>query len=461
MKKLLFIIGLISVLASCKSDIKKDNLTTVTKETIRPLTDSVLETAVIYEANIRQYSPEGTFNEFTKDIPKLKELGVKILWIMPIYPISTTKSKGVLGSYYAVSDFTKVNPEFGTIEDFRDLLQTAHENDIYVILDWVPNHTGWDHVWIKKHPEFYTKNEKGEITEPLKEDGTPEGWSDVADLNYDNKELRKTMIREMKYWITEENIDGFRYDVAGSVPIDFWEDAISQLRKEKKIFMLAEAWEPELLHDHLFDMAYGWDTHHVMNAIAKGEKTVEGWDKRMVQIDSLYEKDDVLMNFTSNHDENSWSGTVGERMGPAAEVFAVLTYTSPGMPLIYSGQEYDLNKRLRFFEKDTITKNKGKFFDLYKKLGELKNSNPSLNGGKNAAQYLRIKASNNKNILAFKRIKEGYEILFIANLNKAKSEFKLDVAGNYTDYMSKESITISKNDNIAFLAWEYKILIKD
>ncbi len=461
MNKLVYIISIFLVLTSCETETKKVNSAKIIKENIESLTDSILEIAVIYEANIRQYSPEGTFEEFTKDIPKLKEMGVKILWVMPIYPISTTKSKGTLGSYYAVSDFTKVNPEFGTIEDFRKLLQTAHENDIYVILDWVPNHTGWDHVWIKEHPEFYTKNDKGDITEPLNKDGTPVGWSDVADLNYDNIELRKTMIRQMKYWITEENIDGFRYDVAGSVPIDFWEEAILQLRKEKNIFLLAEAWEPQLLHDHLFDMVYGWDTHHVMNAIAKGKKNVESWDKRMTQIDSLYKKDDILMNFTSNHDENSWNGTVEERMGQASEVFAALTYIAPGMPLIYSGQEYDLNKRLRFFEKDTIVRTKGEFFDLYKKLGELKNSNPSLNGGKNAAQYIRIKTSNNKNILAFKRTKEGHEILFIANLNKEESKFNLDFAGNYTDYMTKERFIISKNEKVQFSGWEYKILIKE
>jgi glycosidase len=260
---------------SCKTEKKEEKeAPKETKATIAAVSADMMESAVIYEANIRQYSKEGTFEAFTKDIPQLRKLGVKIIWVMPIFPISETKRKATgdkfvseiedpeerkkyLGSYYAVSDFTKINPEFGTIEDFRKLVKTAHENDIYVILDWVPNHTGWDHPWIKTNPEFYTKNADEQITEPLEPDGTTTGWADVADLNYDNKELRKTMIKQMKYWLAEENVDGFRCDVAGYVPTDFWEEAIPQLRATKDIFMLAEAWQPELLKGKLFDMAYG------------------------------------------------------------------------------------------------------------------------------------------------------------------------------------------------------------
>jgi glycosidase len=460
---------------SCKQEVKQTK--TDQQEQIKPITDEILESAVIYEANIRQYSPEGSFNAFTKDIPKLKEMGVKILWVMPIFPISHTKRKATggkfaseikdpkerekyLGSYYAVTDFRKINPEFGNIDDFRNLVKTAHENGIYVVIDWVPNHTGWDHVWIKDHPGFYTKNAKGEITEPLKEDGTPVGWADVADLNYDNKDLRKTMIADMKYWLENENIDGFRCDVAGSVPTDFWEEAIPELRKEKNIFMLAEAWEPELMKDHLFDMAYGWDTHHIMNAIAKGEKDVKAWDDRMNQIDTLYEKDDLLMNFTSNHDENSWNGTVFERMGDAAGVFAALTYTTPGMPLIYSGQEYGMDKRLLFFEKDTIIKKKSKFFGLYKDLGKLKNECVALNGGKDAADYIRIKTSDDKNILAFKREKNGKKLWFIANLNKHSTEFTLPLEGTFKDAFTGKEVLFKNGQKLTFKPWEYRILTK-
>ena len=476
MKKTAILISILFIAFSCKTEVKKQETEQKKQiEQLAPISDAVLESAVIYEANIRQYSPEGSFKAFTKDIPQLKELGVKILWVMPVFPISHTKRKATgdkfaseikdpkerekyLGSYYAVTDFRKINPEFGTIDDFRELVKTAHENGIYVIMDWVPNHTGWDHVWIKEHPDFYTKNAKGEITEPLNEDGTPVGWADVADLNYDNPELRKTMIADMKYWLKNENIDGFRCDVAGSVPTDFWEQAIPELRKEKNIFMLAEAWEPELLKDHLFDMAYGWDTHHIMNAIAQGKKDVSAWDQRMEDIKKMYEKDDILMNFTSNHDENSWNGTVFERMGDAAEVFAALTYAAPGMPLIYSGQEYDMNKRLKFFEKDTIPHKKGKFYSLYQKLGKLKNTDTALNGGKNPASYIRIKTSADKQVLAFERQKDGKKIWFIANLSDKPVDFTIELEGKFTDRLNARKRQLFKGVPLHFDPWEYTFL---
>ena len=416
MKKSLFIIALV-ILASCKTETKEIKSNENNKDSIASISDESLENAIIYEANIRQYSPEGTFSKFTEDIPKLKELGVKIIWVMPIFPISTTKSKGSLGSYYAISDYTKVNPEFGNLEDVKNLVNTAHKNGMYVILDWVANHTGWDHVWLKNHPEYYTKNEKGEITHTVGTD-----WTDVADLNYDNLEMRAEMLEDMKYWLKEVNVDGFRCDVAGMVPVDFWQNTIVELKKIKPVFMLAEGWEPNLF-ENAFDMGYSWDTHHRMNAIAQGKETVKNWDERMTQIDTLYKKDNILMNFVTNHDENSWSGTVKERLGDASEVMLALSYCAPGMPLIYSGQEYDMNKRLRFFEKDTILKIKTKVWPLLVKLGELKNNNKALNGGKNPAAYNKINSSDNKNILIFSREKDGDKITFLANLSNKEVTF--------------------------------------
>ncbi|WP_420553538.1 alpha-amylase family glycosyl hydrolase [Tenacibaculum aiptasiae] len=477
MKKTISIFLVAAMLFACKTE-KKEVAKKEVKETkevsIAPVTNEMMENAIIYEANIRQYSKEGTFEQFTKDIPQLKELGVKIIWLMPVFPISQTKRKATggdfaskltdpkeqakaLGSYYAVSDFTKINPEFGTIEDFRKLVKTAHENNMYVILDWVPNHTGWDHTWLKTNPEFYTKNDKGEITDPLNEDGTPVGWADVADLNYDNKELRKEMVKDMQYWITKEGVDGFRCDVAGSVPTDFWQEAIPQLRAKKDIFMLAEAWEPELMKEGLFDMGYGWDTHHRMNHIAKGEESVKDWNKRMIQIDTLYEKDDILMNFVTNHDENSWNGTIKERMGDAAELFTALTYVAPGMPLIYSGQEYGLDHRLKFFEKDSIPHTKGKEWGLLKKLGELKTTNVALNGGKVAASYDLFKTT--KEALVFSRKKDNKEVVFIGNLSKQPIKESIQYEGSFVDYMSGEEVQLS-GEEISLEPWEYKILVK-
>ena len=452
MKKVLFIVALI-ILASCKTETKEVKTNENNLDSIAPISDESLENAVIYEANIRQYSPEGTFAKFTEDIPKLKELGVKIIWVMPIYPISTTKSKGSLGSYYAISDYTKVNPEFGNLDDVKNLVDTAHKNGMYVILDWVANHTGWDHVWLKNHPEYYTKNEEGEITHTVGTD-----WTDVADLNYDNLEMRAEMLEDMKYWLKEVNVDGFRCDVAGMVPVEFWENTVVELKKVKPVFMLAEGWNPNLL-ENAFDMGYSWDTHHRMNAIAQGNETVRNWDERMSQIDTLYQKDDILMNFVTNHDENSWNGTIKERMGDASEVMLALSYCAPGMPLIYSGQEYDMNKRLLFFEKDTIPKTKGKVWPLLVKLGELKNNNKALNGGKNAASYTRIPSSDHKNILIFSREKEGNKVTFMANLSNKEVTFTSENEGESIDFFSNEKFVFSKEKPLIFKAWEYKIFI--
>ena len=472
-----FAIVLVAIFVfGCKNE--NQSTQTATSKEIAKFSPEVEESAVIYEVNIRQYSPEGTFNAFTKDIPQLKELGVKIIWVMPIFPISQTKRKATggdnskfasempkaqqhkyLGSYYAVSDFKKVNPEFGTIEDFRNLVKTAHDNGIYVILDWVPNHTGWDHVWIKEHPEYYTKNAKGEIIDPINpETGKSWGWSDVADLNYDNQALREEMTADMLHWIKNENIDGFRCDVASNVPLDFWQKAIPELRKEKNIFMLAEAWEPELLKEGLFDMAYGWEAHHTMNRIAQGKNTVKDWDKFMSENDIKYSSDDILMNFVDNHDENSWNGTIRGRLGKGEEAMTALSYVMPGMPLIYSGNEYGLNHSLKFFEKDSIPKTKGKDWELRAKLGKLKTENTALNGGKNRAKYTRIKTDDDTNILAFTREKEGKKVVYIANFSNNPIKTKVGIKGEYTNYMTGKKMSLNEKQIHSMEPWQYYIL---
>jgi len=463
MKKITQILLILIAFVSCQ----QEKITV--KTAIAPVTSAMMETAVIYEANIRQYSSEGTFDAFTKDIPQLKKLGVKVIWLMPIFPISETNRKATgdlmvhdikdvsvrkkyLGSYYAVSDFTKINPEYGTIEDFRALVTTAHENGIYIILDWVPNHTGWDHPWLTSNSEFYTKNDKGEVIHP---EGTD--WTDVADLNYDNEDLHTAMIADLKYWITEEGIDGYRCDVAGSVPTAFWKKAIPQLRAEKALFMLAEAWEPALLKKGLFDMAYAWEGHAIMNDIAKEEKGVKEWSAYMEKMSTEYEEDDILMNFITNHDENSWNGTVNERMKDAGEMLLALSYVAPGMPLIYSGQEYDLNHRLKFFEKDSIPKEKGNMWSLLTQLGNLKTSNPAMHGGKNAASYNKIE-THNEDVLIFTREKEGQSITFVANFSSKEQVVNNAIKGEYVNYMISENVTFF-DKKISLRPWEYMILL--
>lgn len=476
MRKTILLGIFLAAFVSCKNE-KKQEEVEVAQTELAPVSDAMMENSVIYEANIRNYSPEGTFNAFTKDIPELKKLGVKIVWLMPVYPISMKNRKATgdlsiediqdpeerkkyLGSYYAISDYTAINPDLGTMEDFQNLVNTAHENGMYVILDWVANHTGWDHKWITEHPEYYHKNAKGEVTDPLNpETGESWGWTDVAHLDYTSKVLYEPMKNEMLYWVKEHNIDGFRCDVADNVPTEFWQFAVPKLKEVKPVFMLMES-NKAYLFNGIFDMGYGWNAHHLMNDIAKGEKTVADWDALMVKQESDYKKEDIWMNFTSNHDENAWNGSEYERMGGAAEAFAALTYVMPGMPLIYTGQEYDFDRRLKFFEKDQISHERGKMFGIYETLGVLKNTNEALNGGKHPADYNRIATSMDKNILAFAREKDGEKVIFVANLTKDTQTFTLPVEGTYTNYITGEKVRLAPGQEHKFEPWQYWVLTK-
>ncbi len=388
-----------------------------------------IKDSVIYEVNIRQYSESGTFKDFTKDIHKLKDLGVKILWLMPIHPISETKRKGTLGSYYSISNYKEINPEFGNKDDFDKLISEAHKNEMYVILDWVANHTGWDHHWIKTNPEYYTKNSKGEITDPINPStGKSWGWNDVADLNFDNMDMQEEMIKAMEYWVKEHNIDGYRLDAAHSCPPSFWRKSIDRVNRIKKVLMLAESdgyhtGGFELIE--LFDMSYNWSGHHVLNNIYKKENNSNDLKENIQRNIEDYSSEHILMNFTSNHDENTWAGTVFDRYGNGAKTFAALTYFLPGIPLIYNGQEYGLEKRLEFFEKDFIPKKKSEFFDFYKNLNKLKKENNLLDIDPKIR--FEIIETNNPDLVCFKRSKDGDSIYFIANLSERKQEFKSKV----------------------------------
>lgn len=465
------------LLTSCKNEQRETTTADTRQEIIDPFENDVIETAILYEANIRQYSPEGTFEAFTRDIPQLKELGVKVIWLMPVHPISETNRKATgggfvsdiedeaerakyLGSYYAISDYRGINPEFGTKEDFKNLVRTAHENGMYVILDWVANHTGWDHNWLKENPDYYTKNDQGEIIDPIDpQTGESWGWTDTADLNYDNKDLWKAMIADMRYWVEEHEIDGFRADVAGEVPTEFWEEAVKEIRDVRPVFMLAESEKKDLFHS-AFDMGYNWEGHHIKNELAQGKMTVKSWDDYMTKIDTTYQADDVLLNFITNHDENSWNGTIKERMGDAAETFLALSYTIPGMPLIYSGQEYDMEHRLKFFEKDSIPKTKGKVWPVMVKLGELKNSTKALHGGKDAAGYERLSTTQDEKVLAFKREKHGEELIYVANMSKTAVTFIIKINGEFENFADSQTVELKEDMEMNFQPWEYRIFIK-
>jgi glycosidase len=408
--------------------------------------------ATIYEVNIRQYTPEGTFAAFQKHLPELKKLGVDILWLMPINPIGVLNRKGSLGSYYSIQDYKAVNPEFGTLEDFNKLVSEIHKLGMHVIIDWVANHTAWDNVWVKSHPEFYTKDVKGNFVPPVAD------WTDVIDLNYDNKELWNFMIDAMNYWIKESGIDGFRCDVAAMVPTEFWIEARKHFTKSKKnIFMLAEANE-NYLHQ-VFDMTYNWPLKDLMNDVAQGKKNPDAIKEYFVNEKKEYNKDDYRMVFTTNHDENSWNGTEYERLGDAAETFAVLCGTVKGMPLIYTGQEAGMNKRLRFFDKDTVDWKPNKMREIYTKLNELKKNNKALWNGA-AGGEMNFINTGNENILAFAREKGKNIVVSIFNLSPKQQSVKFDckkINGKLTDIFGNKKINFNGTIEVNLEPWNYKI----
>ena len=416
-----------------------------------------IKDGVIYEANIRQYSESGKFQDFTKDIYKLKDLGVKIIWLMPIHPISKTNRKGTLGSYYSISDYKAVNPEFGNKDDLDELIKEAHKHDMLVILDWVANHTGWDHKWIENKPDYYTKNENGEITDPINPStGESWGWTDVADLNFDNMEMQNEMIEAMEYWVKEHEIDGYRLDAAHSCPASFWKKSIKRLKKIKNVLMLAESdgyhtGGSELIE--LFDMSYNWSGHHVLNRIYKKENNSEDLKININRNLNDYSSKHVLMNFTSNHDENTWAGTVFDRYGDGAKTFAALTYFLPGIPLIYNGQEYGLNKRLEFFEKDFITKKQTDFYEFYSNLNSLKKENNLLDI--DSEIKFEIIETNNKNLICYKRTKNNDSMYFVANLSEESQEINTEFSETLKSLNSDKMISLKKN---SLDPWEYHFL---
>ena len=421
----------------------------------------IVKDGVIYEANIRQYSESGKFKDFTKDIYKLKDLGVKIIWLMPIHPISKTNRKGTLGSYYSISDYKAVNPEFGNKDDLDELIKEAHKHGMLVILDWVANHTGWDHKWIENKPDYYTKNENGEITDPINPStGESWGWTDVADLNFDNMEMQNEMIEAMEYWVKEHEIDGYRLDAAHSCPASFWKKSIERLKKIKNVLMLAESdgyhtGGFELIE--LFDMSYNWSGHHVLNRIYKKENNSEDLKININRNLNDYSSKHVLMNFTSNHDENTWAGTVFDRYGDGAKTFAALTYFIPGMPLLYNGQEYGLNKRLQFFEKDYIPKLENEYFDFYKKLSKIKLEQKALHITSN--QSFENIETLNSNIVLFKREYKEEKIYFLANLSNKTETIKPFITEGFKSLMNESIINFDISYELK--PWEFHFLIKN
>lgn len=353
--------------------------------------------AVVYEMNVRQYTPEGTFAAAQSQLPRLKELGVDVIWLMPIYPIGEKERKGTLGSYYAVKDYCAVNPEFGTMQDFESFLTEAKSQGFRVILDWVANHTSPDAVWIDAKPsDWYERDSLGNTVVQY-------DWTDIAALNYDNADVWDAQESAMRFWMSK-GIDGFRCDMACEVPFEFWTKTISSLRKDwPQMYMLAEGEDPKL-HESGFDASYAWELHHLLNDIAQGKKGIPEL-LEYVKLDAeRFPQDAFRLMFTSNHDENSWAGTEFERMGDAAKVMAVLTFTLPnGQPLIYTGQEIGWNHRFQFFEKDPVPAwEVNEFTQFYQDLIKLRHEHPALRPGGKGGHFEVV--SEEDSTLVFRRV---------------------------------------------------------
>lgn len=384
--------------------------------------------ANIYEVNIRQYTPEGTFKAFAQHLPRLKKMGVDILWLMPIQPIGVKNRKGTLGSYYAVRDYTAVNPEFGTLDDLRQLVKQAHALGMHVIIDWVANHTAFDNPWTVQHKDWYLHDAKGEIYPVTYTDGGhTESWTDVTGLDYSKPGLWKGMTDAMLYWVKEADVDGFRCDVAGKVPTPFWNQARDALDRVKPVFMLAEADKPEL-HEHAFDMTYGWDTKDIFEHIAKGKADARTLKDFLEHPPKAFPPGAYRMRFTTNHDENSWAGSDKELYGPAFKAMAVLAATLPGMPLIYGGQESGLDKRIEFFEKDPIQWKSYQYAPFYAGLLKLKHENPALWNGQYGAAAQVLDTGNDK-VFAFRRAKDGDAVTVTVNLSGEAQRYSLPGQG--------------------------------
>lgn len=365
---------------------------------------------VLYEVNLRQFSRAGTVEAFSDQLPRLKALGVGVVWFMPVNPIGDEARSGTLGSPYAVKDYTAFNPEFGTLEQFKAVVDRAHEMGLYVIIDWVANHTALDHPWGRRHPDWYTHDAQGNMVPPI------ELWKDVVDLNYDKPELRRAMIDAMSFWVREVGVDGFRCDTAEWVPLDFWVDARNALWKIKPVFMLAEGAKPELM-DYAFDAAYAWDLTPNFQKINEGEKHATDLVNYIKAEARIVPGNGFRVNFTTNHDINSWEGTTAERLGDGMRAFTVLTFTLPGMPLIYNGQEAGLDKRLSFFDRDPITWRDDPMAKLYHDLAQLKRRNPALWHGLAGRPVEILDAQTNASVLTFQRRSGTDRVVVMVNLS--------------------------------------------
>jgi alpha-amylase len=402
---------------------------------------------------MRQYTPEGTFNAFASHLPRLKEMGVEILWLMPVHPIGSKKRKGSMGSYYSIRDFKDVNPEYGNKTDFKNLINEAHKSGMKVILDWVANHAAWDNVWTVSNPDFFEQDEQGNFKSPY-------DWEDVIQINHNNPAEQQAMIDAMKYWVTDFDIDGFRADLAHLTPLPFWINARTQITPLKKeLTWLAET-EDIPYHD-AFDISFTWKWMHITEDYCKGKEDFSALLRILEEYATTFPENALRMFFTSNHDENSWCGTEYEKYGSRAQALAVFSFTWGGVPLIYSGQELPVRKRLAFFEKDTIEwTDEIALHSFYKTLLQFRKNNEALFLNKSAAP-LYLNGEMGKNVLAFCKKSGESTALVLINMHDNAVDYHFStegLEGSYTNIFSGEVIVIEGEASFTMEAGGYVVL---
>ncbi len=410
----------------------------------------------IYEVNIRQYTNEGTFEAFSTSLPRLKDMGVEILWFMPIHPVGKIKRKGSLGSYYSISDFKAVNPEFGTAYDFKKLIQQAQALGMKVVMDWVANHAAWDNVWTIDHPEYFIRDDAGNFKPPY-------DWTDVIQIDHTCVPEQDAMIDAMKYWVIEFDIDGFRADLAHLTPLNFWKKARTAIEPLKaNLFWLAES--EEINYHEVFDASFTWEWMHATENFYKGNTDLNSLLGILAKYNSNFPVEAVRMYFTSNHDENSWNGTEYEKYGDMAKALAVFSCTWNGIPMIYSGQESPNLKRLKFFDKDAIKWNNDCLLhDFYKTLLMLRKNNPALRAADSAGATFHIITDAGKQIMAYLRKNKNDEVLVFLNLNSNDCGFTIKdrlVNGNYKNVFSGADSILTPETFLKLKAWHYLVFEK-
>ena len=415
---------------------------------------SFLKKSNIYEVNIRQYTAEGTFNAFASHLPRLKDMGVEILWFMPIHPIGNIKRKGILGSYYSIKDHKGVNPEFGSEDDFRNLIKIVHNSGMKIILDWVANHTAWDHVWTKSNPEYFVHDEAGNFKSPY-------DWDDVIQINHADENEQAAMTDAMGYWVTDFYIDGFRADLAHLTPLKFWKDARSKLTPLKNdLIWLAETEEPS--YHEAFDISYTWKWMHATEKYIKKEITLKNCLNVLNEYKNDFPVNALRLFFTSNHDENSWNGTEYEKYGSLAKALAVFSCTYPGVPLVYSGQELPNNKRLKFFEKDTIEWGESfQLHDFYKTLFALRKRNKAVSASTDVT--IISVAESLKNVLVYNLTKDEDQVYVFLNFSTGSisSDIHLNNStGKYKNIFTEEFFELNNTFKFEAPAHGYTILEK-